>query len=164
VPPEEATRLRHAEPAIRQATGRDVRVIVKLAAEHAEYERTRAQPDDRSLAAALDGMPPRLRVWLAEDGRDPLGYAAVTEDFSTWRAEPFLHLDCLYVREMHRHRGVGSALFRQVERYAHAQGVRTLEWQTPLWNKDALLFYERMGGHSSIKARFSMAVKACDSR
>jgi GNAT superfamily N-acetyltransferase len=154
--PEAATPWRHAESVIRRASGRDARVIARLAAEHADYERTRADPEAAALAAALDSPAPRFRVWIAEDGNDPLGYAAVTEDFSTWRAQPFLHLDCLFVREMHRNRGVGAALFRQAERHAREQGVRRLEWQTPLWNGDAIRFYERMGGRCHIKARFSL--------
>ena len=125
-----------------------------LIAEHAEYEHSKAQPDIAELAKALDGN--RLLAWIAESGSEPLGYAAVTEDFSTWRAEPFLHLDCLFVREPHRGRGVGADLFRQVQRHAKERGVQSLEWQTPLWNDGAIRFYGRMGGLYAMKARFAL--------
>ena len=156
MPPEAATQMQHTEPAIRRATGRDARLIAEFIAEHAQYERSEARPDPRQLAAALDGLPPRLQVWLAEDGGETLGYAAVTEDFSTWRAAPFLHLDCLFVRERHRNRGAGAALFREAERHARERGLQRLEWQTPQWNRDAIRFYERMGGLCEVKARFSL--------
>lgn len=141
---------------IRRASGRDAPVIAELTAEHAAYERSQARPDTRDLAAALDGPPARLLVWIAGQGDHPVGYAAVTEDFSSWRARPFLHLDFLFVRAEHRGCGVGAELFQQAVRYAKERGITPLEWQTPTWNQDAIRFYERMGGKHAVKARFTL--------
>lgn len=141
---------------IRRASGPDAATVAGLVAEHADYERSSARPDVRVLAAALDAAPPRLLVWIAEAGGYPVGYAALTEDFSTWRAQAFLHLDCLFVRASHRGRGLGAELFRQVRSHAHECGIAALEWQTPSWNVDAIRFYERMGGTHTLKARFSL--------
>lgn len=143
---------------IRRALGSDAPVIAALAAEHADYERSVARPDVHALAAALDAAPPRLRVWIAEADGYPVGYAAATEDFSTWRAEGFLHLDCLFVRAAHRGHGLGAGLFRRVRSHAHECGIAALEWQTPTWNADAIRFYERMGGAHTLKARFTLNV------
>ena len=98
---------------IRHAVGADAPPLTELVAQHADYERSRALPDAHALAAALDAVPPRLWVWIAEEGGSLVGYAAVTEDFSTWRAQPYLHLDCLFVRAGYRGRGIGADLFRQ---------------------------------------------------
>lgn len=141
---------------IRRASGQDAPRLAELAAEHADYERTRARPDASALAAALGALPTRLSVWLAEEGGSTVGYAAVTEDFSTWRARSFLYLDCLFVRTAHRGRGIGADLFRHVLVHARERGIATLEWQTPSWNEDAIRFYERMGGAHSLKERFSL--------
>lgn len=141
---------------IRRASGPDAVTVAGLAAEHADYERSSARPDVHALAAALDAASPRLRVWIAEAGGYLVGYAAVTEDFSTWRAQAFLHLDCLFVRAAHRGCGIGAELFRQVRSHAHERGIAALEWQTPSWNADAIRFYERMGGAHALKARFTL--------
>jgi GNAT superfamily N-acetyltransferase len=141
---------------IRRASGSDASSIAELAAEHAAYERSQARPDPLTLAAALDGLPTRLLVWIAGQGDHPVGYAAVTEDFSTWRARPFLHLDCLFVRAEYRGRGVGAELFRQAVHHAKERGITPLEWQTPAWNHDAIRFYERMGGKHAMKVRFTL--------
>lgn len=124
---------------IRRASGPDGATLAALASEHADYERSSVRPDARLLAAALDAGSQRLWVWLAEAAEHPVGYAAVTEDFSIWRAQVFLHLDCLFVRSAHRGRG-----------------IVTLEWQTPSWNEGAIRFYERLGGKHALKARFSL--------
>lgn len=139
---------------IRRAVGADAPTLAELATEHADYERSSAHPDARALGAALDAAPVGLWAWLAEEGGYPVAYAAVTEDFSTWRAEAFLHLDCLFVRATHRSRGIGAALFRQVLAHARERGITTLEWQTPSWNAGAIRFYERLGGKHALKARF----------
>lgn len=143
---------------IRRALGPDAPTVAGLAAEHADYEHSSARPDVPALAAALDAAAPRLRVWIALAGGSAVGYAAVTEDFSTWRAQAFLHLDCLYVRAAYRGHGLGAELFRQVRSHAHKCGIATLEWQTPSWNADAIRFYERMGGAHTLKARFILNV------
>lgn len=141
---------------IRRASGPDGSVLAELASEHADYEQSSARPDARMLAAVLDAGSPRLWAWLAEEDGYPVGYAAVTEDFSTWQARTFLHLDCLFVRAAHRGRGIGAALFRQALSHARQRGVAILEWQTPSWNEDAIRFYERLGGKHALKARFSL--------
>lgn len=141
---------------IRRAWGPDAPAVAGLAAEHADYERSSAQPDVHALAAALDASPPRLLAWIAEAGGDTVGYAALTEDFSTWRAQVFLHLDCLFVRAAHRGHGIGAGLFRQVRSHAHERDIAAVEWQTPSWNADAIRFYERMGGPHTLKARFCL--------
>ncbi|HEY1773699.1 MAG TPA: GNAT family N-acetyltransferase [Gammaproteobacteria bacterium] len=139
-------------PVIRRVSGDDAPALAGLVAEHAGYERSEARPEVTRLSQALSAG--RLTAWMAEADGEPVGYAAVTEDFSTWRSEPFLHLDCLFVRERYRGRGLGAALFRQAERHARESGVSCLEWQTPSWNADAIRFYERLGARYALKARF----------
>jgi len=144
--------------AIRCTSGLDAPMLAELVAEHADYERSSARPDAYALAAALDAVPARLLAWIAGEGGYPVGYAAVTEDFSTWRAQAFLYLDCLFVRATHRGRGVGADLFRHALSHARDSGVATLEWQTPSWNEGAIRFYERLGGAHTLKARFSLGL------
>jgi len=145
---------------IRCARPADAVALVQLCAEHARFERTRYEPAGKAVAlrALLSGKVPRLRAWLATGPEGLVGYATASEELSTWRAAPFLHLDCLYVRPGHRNGGIGAALLRSVIRHALDSGLRQLQWQTPAWNTDAQRFYRRHGASGLGKARFQLDV------
>jgi GNAT superfamily N-acetyltransferase len=68
-------------------------------------------------------------------------------------------MDCLYVREAWRGRGVGHQLWKAVHAFARAQGCRTMQWQTPEWNVDAARFYRRLGALEAIKRRYVLTLE-----
>jgi GNAT superfamily N-acetyltransferase len=143
---------------VRRAGGSDLGALLPLCAEHAAYERIAHDPDGRhqALAAALDGVPPRLYAWLAFVGDEAVGYASATLDFSTLDRAPFLHMDCLYVREAWRGHAIGPRLCQLVQAQAARLGCRQLQWQTPEWNAPAIRFYRRLGATASAKQRFTL--------
>ncbi|QNM98845.1 GNAT family N-acetyltransferase [Chitinimonas koreensis] len=144
--------------AIRPATAQDAALLAPLCAEHAAYERIAgcgAGHAGRLAAALAQG---RLRAWLALSDGEPVGYASATVDFATLAGAPFLHLDCLYLRESVRGLGLGRALLAAVAEHGRAQGYAELQWQTPAWNRSAIGFYRRLGGQMRAKARFSLAL------
>jgi GNAT superfamily N-acetyltransferase len=51
------------------------------------------------------------------------GYAACSLEFSTRRAEDYVHLDCLFIAEAHRGEGWGSALLAAVRHAAAERGA-----------------------------------------
>ena len=104
---------------------------------------------------------PRLYGWVAvnEQGR-LIGYATATIDYSTWMSREFMHLDCLFVSERMRSRGVGARLLASVCEHARKIGIAELQWQTPQWNVKAQRFYERIGGRPAPKMRFTLDVAA----
>jgi GNAT superfamily N-acetyltransferase len=133
---------------------------VELCARHASYEGA-PFPGEGSLErlrTALFSDPPKVWGFVAEVQGAIVGYATCTLDFSTWRAAPYLHLDCLFLEPAHRNRGLGAALMRLVAGQAAALGCRTLEWQTPAWNVRGARFYQRLGARSSQKLRFSWSL------
>jgi GNAT superfamily N-acetyltransferase len=67
-----------------------------------------------------------------------------------------MHLDCLFVREPARGRGVGAALLHAVFAIATAQEIAELQWQTPDWNEPAIRFYRRLGAQGKAKLRFTL--------
>lgn len=145
--------------AIRPARGADLEALVALCSEHARYER--AKFDGAGLGERLERIlfsaEPRLRVWVVEDEGRIRGYASVTEDVSTWSGRGYLHLDCLYLEETLRGRGVGRRLMGTVFAAARAAGLGEVQWQTPDWNTSAIRFYESCGAHGVPKMRFSAA-------
>lgn len=144
--------------AVRAATPHDAQVLSALCAEHAAYERVAFAPKDHALHLGKALAEARLRAWLAIQGAEVLGYASVTLDFSTLAASPFAHLDCLYLRETARGRGLGRALMAEVKAFAAAQHCRQLQWQTPPWNAHAIGFYQSLGATALVKQRFSLPV------
>ncbi|WP_269856131.1 GNAT family N-acetyltransferase [Streptomyces sp. RPT161] len=97
----------------------------------------------------------RVEVFVAFDGDDALGYASLTTDLATWSGREFGHLDCLFVREGDRGRHVGRLLVDTVADRCRLRGLRELQWQTPVWNEDAIRIYQRLGAIDATKARFT---------
>lgn len=145
---------------IREVAPHDLGKLVDLCAEHAEFERTAYDREGKRelLQRAFSGNPPLLAGWVAAHGKSLVGYATATIDFSTWSAERFMHLDCLYVREPHRRSGLGKRLLQAVVDDARRRGVRELQWQTPAWNTAADRFYRRLGAVARPKLRYILQV------
>jgi GNAT superfamily N-acetyltransferase len=139
----------------------DLAILVNLCAEHAHYERAAFDPAGKAelLVAALFSNPARLRAWIAWNGDQALGYASASREFSTWSARNYLHLDCLFLREAARGRGIGTALLRTAIGAASAEGLCELQWQTPDWNEPAIRFYRRLGADAKAKLRFTLALE-----
>ena len=65
--------------------------------------------------------------------------------FSTFRGQPGLYLEDVYVRPEHRGRGIGKALLANVARLARERGYARLEWSVLNWNAPAIGFYRSLG-------------------
>jgi len=143
---------------IRPAQPADLPRLMELCAEHARYERTEPPAPEAAdrLASALFGATPRAYCLVAVDRRDLIGYASFAPEFSTWQGRDYAHLDCLYLVETHRRRGLGTLLLAEVAAYAARSGLAELQWQTPDWNTDAIEFYQHHGATPRRKVRFSL--------
>lgn len=151
-----------APATVRRARGTDVPRLVPLIVEHAAFEGLQHRLAGRAeaLAAALEATPPRLHAWLAECAGDAIGYATASIDFSTLDAAPYLHMDCLFVREGWRGRSVGLHLWQAVRAFAEGCGCAAVQWQTPEWNEAAARFYLRLGAQERRKRRYAFALEA----
>jgi GNAT superfamily N-acetyltransferase len=145
---------------IRQIEAADLEQLIGLCAEHAAFERAKYERNGKieKLRVAFDRTHPMLCGWIAECGGGFVGYATATIDFSTWNAEAFMHLDCLYVRDAHRGHGIGRRLMQAALEEARRRGIREMQWQTPDWNTDADRFYIRLGAAARRKLRYSLLV------
>jgi ribosomal protein S18 acetylase RimI-like enzyme len=144
---------------IRPAQPHDVPQMVELCRLHAAYEDAEYTENDQAgrLETALFGANPELFGWVAEGPAGILdGYMTAVVEFATWSAQRFVYMDCLYVRQDARGKGLGRALMDTLIKFGLNRGISRLEWQTPPSNALGIGFYERLGAVGSAKRRFLM--------
>jgi GNAT superfamily N-acetyltransferase len=132
---------------IRPALPEDAEILANLVRGLAVYERleqyARATPDD--FRRHLFGARPAAQAILAELGGEAVGFALWFTTFSTFRGEPGLYLEDIFVQPGYRGRGIGKALLAAVARQAVHQGCGRLEWSVLDWNTTAIGFYRSLG-------------------
>ena len=132
---------------IRAATPDDVPTVARLIRALAEYERLShcVELDEGRLREHLFGPRPYAEVLLAEEGGAAVGYALFFPVYSTFRGEPALYLEDLFVVPEHRGKGHGKALLRALAGLAVERGYPRLDWAVLNWNEPALRFYRALG-------------------
>lgn len=137
---------------IRVAAESDMPEIIQLCAEHAAFEKADYSKEgkERSLKEMLFSKTPRLFCLIAELDGKIIGYATYSFECSTWDAQQYVHMDCLYLREHVRGKGLGEKLIREIQKTTKNA---PMQWQTPEWNKRAIKFYHRIGAISKPKVR-----------
>lgn len=133
--------------AIRPARPEDTPTIASLIRELAVYEKLEghARATEEDLRRHLFGDRPAAEVILAEvDGR-PVGFALFFPTFSTFRGQPGLYVEDIFVREDQRGRGIGKALLATIARLAVDRGCGRVEWSVLNWNAPSIAFYQAQG-------------------
>ena len=132
---------------IRPARPEDAELLVNLVRELAVYEKleqhARATADD--FRRHLFGAHPAAEAAVAEVGGEPAGFALWFSTFSTFRGQPGLYLEDIFVKPGFRGRGIGKGLLAAVARRAVERGCGRLEWSVLDWNAPAIGFYRSLG-------------------
>jgi GNAT superfamily N-acetyltransferase len=136
---------------IREARLTDVPAIARLAAEFAQYLRGLGDPTEFRLDAdALErdgfGPEPAFGGVVADMAGTVIGYLLYHDGYDTDAARRVLMVADLFVTQSVRGRGAGAALMREARAVAKGRGARQLVWTVYRHNKEALGFYERIGG------------------
>lgn len=141
---------------IRPAMPDDAAMLLELFYQHAEFEQaTQPTISINKLAAIIsDGI--KIQLWVAAENKVLLGYFSITQDYSTWSGEKYLHLDCLFLQQNYRELGIGGLLFKKVGDIAKARGIQQVQWQTPIENQAGIEFYTHQGASYKIKSRFTL--------
>ena len=131
---------------IRKGTKEDMPAVLDLIKELAIFEN---EPEAviitvEDLINDGFGRDPLFFTFVAEHENEVIGTALFYYRYSTWKGKT-VHLEDLIVKENHRGTGAGSALYKEVIKFAKQQGVRRVEWAVLNWNKHAIGFYERSG-------------------
>ncbi len=131
---------------IRMAGPDDAPAIATLVRELAVFvkheDHAKAGPED--FRRHLFGPRPAAEAALAEINGQPVGFALWFSTFSTFRGQPGLYLEDLFVQTEHRSRGIGKALLAAVAATALDRGCGRVEWSVLKWNKAALGFYRSL--------------------
>ena len=131
---------------IRKGTKEDMPAVLELIRELAAFEN---EPDAVVVTAeelANDGFGtnPLFDTFVAEVNNKIIGMALFYYRYSTWKCKT-IHLEDLIITESMRGTGAGSALYKEVIKFAKTKGVRRVEWAVLNWNKPAIMFYEKSG-------------------
>jgi len=140
---------------IRKVEERDIDQLIELCALHAAYEKASYSSEGKrdKLFKHLF-VDKTVECLVVENQKELVGYATFLKQFSTWGADYYLYLDCLYLVEELRGQGVGTQLMNLLKSYAEEENCFQMQWQTPAFNKSAISFYRKIGGVSKEKHRF----------
>jgi GNAT superfamily N-acetyltransferase len=132
---------------IRPARADDSHTIANLVRELAVYEKLEqfAQATAEDFREHLFGARPFALAFMAEVDREPVGFALAFPTFSTFRGQPGLYLEDLYVKPEHRGKGIGKALLATLAKLARDRGYGRLEWSVLNWNEPSIGFYRSLG-------------------
>lgn len=132
---------------IREAKFEDVKAIMSLVKELAEFEKLAHEfvADERTFGDNLFGPRASTHALIAElDGR-AIGFALYFFNFSTFLGRPGLYLEDLYVQPEQRGSGVGLSLLSQLAVIAKERNCGRMEWSVLDWNQKAIDFYLKLG-------------------
>ena len=132
---------------IRPARPDDCETLATLIRELAVYEKLEgeAKATAADLERNLFGPRPFAEALIAESGGGPVGFALFFPTFSTFRGQPGLYLEDLFVRPDHRGRGIGKGLLARLAALALERGCGRLEWAVLDWNEPSIGFYRSLG-------------------
>ena len=144
---------------VRPATIADGETLLTLIDGLAAYEKL-TPPDAAGKQRFLEDLardPPRFGAFIAEVDGHAVGYSVYFEIYSTFLVRAKLYMEDLFVLPDHRSTGAGFALVRALADEAVRRDCAGIEWECLDWNRLAIDFYERIGGHHDTKwLRYSM--------
>lgn len=107
---------------LRRATPADGLGLLPMIHDHAAYERGVAVLSQVVLDDLLRQVDPPIHRFVAQI--DALaGYAAMTYDYALWQGKRTGQLDCLFVAEDYRGRGIGGELLNICAQAASEAGA-----------------------------------------
>lgn len=133
---------------LREAEKSDMEAVLFLIKELATFEKETDAVEVTEKDLIRDGFSdqPAFKIFLAEEKGEILGMALFYERYSTWKGRS-MHLEDLIVRQEHRNKGIGKALYTKVLSYAYDQKFKRVSWEVLDWNKVAIDFYKGTGAN-----------------
>ncbi|NRB48986.1 MAG: GNAT family N-acetyltransferase [Saprospiraceae bacterium] len=141
---------------IRKIQRENLPTLLEFCKAHADLEQSPFDPMAKLERWSQYLFNPGLGIycWMLELEGELIGYATFMRQFSTWDADFYLYLDCLYLAEHFRGQGFGVQVMQAIKDYAKRKNYSMIQWQTPTFNHGAIAFYKRLGAESKPKERF----------
>jgi GNAT superfamily N-acetyltransferase len=132
---------------IRAARPEDAERLWELTRGLAVYEKmeNRVTGSAERLKEHLFGPGKIVDCLVAEQGGAIIGSAIYYRIYSTFRTQPMMWLEDIFVEPARRGTGAGRALIHAVAREAERAGCWRLSWAVLEWNEPAIGFYESLG-------------------
>ncbi len=131
---------------LRKARQTDMESVLLLIKELATFEKepNAVQITAENLVEDGFGNKQAFQVIVAESDDEIIGMTLFYSRYSTWKGKS-IHLEDLIVQQKHRGKGIGSALYSEVLKYAHKNNYKRVAWEVLDWNKVAIDFYRSTG-------------------
>jgi GNAT superfamily N-acetyltransferase len=132
---------------IRKATPADAPLMLRFIRGLAEFEREPKAviATEEDLIRDGFGPCPKYHCLIAEWDGHPAGFAFFHYNYSTWRGQPGIYLEDLFVLPEMRGKGIGKALLQKLAQIAMEENCYGLRWMVLEWNTRAIKFYEELG-------------------
>lgn len=104
---------------IRKIEKKDIKEFGKLIVEHAKYEKLYFGEFNKhkQLELLLFSTQPKIFGWVVVEENKLIGYMTATIDYSTWNADPFVYMDCLYLSTLSRNKSIGQLLIKKLKEF-----------------------------------------------
>lgn len=138
----------------------DLEELIHLCEKHANFENVDYDPTNKleKLKKHLFSDNPSLYCLVAEYSNELIGYTTYMKQFSTWDADSYIYMDCLFLSEKSRGFGLGEKLINRIKQEGTKLKCNHIQWQTPGSNTRAVKFYNRIGGKAKNKERYFLEI------
>jgi len=139
---------------------KDIPELVELCGLHAAYEQNDYNSEGKAekLGFHIFSENPSLFCLVVELDNKLIGYATYMKQFSTWDANFYIYMDCLFLIEASRGFGIGEQLINRIKKEGSKLSCNLIQWQTPNFNVRAIKFYDRIGGIAKTKERYFLNI------
>jgi GNAT superfamily N-acetyltransferase len=131
---------------IRFANRSDAPLILEFIKELAEYENMSS--DVVATSEALEHTlfeQKAAEVIIGEYQNQPIAFALFFHNYSTFRGQPGIYLEDIFVRPQARGKGFGKMMLSFLAKLAVERKCGRLEWACLDWNEPSIQFYKKMG-------------------
>ena len=134
------------EKSVREATVKDVSLILDFIKKLAEYEKmSDLVVANEKLLTEWIFEKQKANVIFALEGQKEVGFALYFNNFSTFLGRAGIYLEDLFVLPEYRKKGYGKLLLKTLAKKAVAQGYGRFEWCCLDWNTPSIDFYKSLG-------------------